>query len=80
MHGGKRKGAGRPPGVANRPTIFTYWDTEAIKEYFEFLRDNYKEDSRLMVFVGEHIMGKASQQIDLTSGGKPLLIGLADEG
>jgi hypothetical protein len=61
--GGKREGAGRPKGSTSRPTIFDYWDADAIAEYFEYLRDNYKEDSRLMVFVGEQIMGKATQPV-----------------
>lgn len=74
--GGKRPGAGRPKGSTNRPTIFDYWDAAAIKEYFEFLQDNYKEDSRLMVFVGEQIMGKATQAIKLSGG---MEIGLSDD-
>lgn len=77
--GGARKGAGRPFGSANRPTIFDHWNSDDIKEYFQHLKDTYKKDSRLTVFVGEHILGKAQQAIDLTSGGKPLLIGVTDE-
>jgi hypothetical protein len=75
--GGKRPGAGRPPGPLVR--ITDYWDKEAIDEYFEYLRDNYKESDKLMVFVGEHLMGKAPQALDITSGGKPLLINDFDE-
>ena len=67
-NGGKRPGAGRPKGSSNRPTIFDYWDKKAIAEYFEFLQDNYKEDSRLMVFVGEQIMGKATQTVTIPGG------------
>jgi hypothetical protein len=51
--GGARPGAGNKPGVPDRPKLADYWDEEAIKEYFEFLRDNYKEEgARLMLFVG----------------------------
>lgn len=77
--GGKRPGSGRPPGPSLHRLLTDYWSEDQIKEYFEYLCDNYKESDRLMVFVGEHLLGKAPQAIDLTSGGKPLLIGLADD-
>ncbi len=79
--GGARPGAGRPPGPQRR--ITDYWGEDAINEFFEFLRDNYKEDSRLMVWVGDHLLGKAPQSIDHTTLGKelptPILNALPDE-
>ena len=63
------KKGGRPKGSKSRPSIFDYWDKGAIDEFFEFLRDNYKEDSRLMVWVGDHILGKAPQAITGPDGG-----------
>jgi hypothetical protein len=63
-NGGKRPGAGRPKGSTNKVTIYDYWGKEEIDEYFDFLRDNYKEDSKLMVFVGEQLMGKAPQRLE----------------
>lgn len=62
--GGKRKGAGRKWGSRDRPTIFDFWSDGDIEEYFEFLKDNYKEDMRLMQWVGDHILGKAPQPVD----------------
>ncbi len=70
------KKGGRPKGSTNRPTIFDYWDKKAIAEYFEFLQDNYKEDSRLMVFVGEQLMGKATQAINFKG---DVSLGLSDQ-
>lgn len=71
--GGKRTGAGRPIGAANRPTIFDFWNASDLKAYFKHLKATYKNDSRLTVFVGEHIMGKAQQPVDLTSKGESIV-------
>jgi Family of unknown function (DUF5681) len=46
--------------------------TDYVAEYLDFLIDNYKEDSRLMVWMGDHIFGKAPQSLDLTSDGEKL--------
>ena len=71
--GGKREGAGRPKGTPNvRATIHTYFSEADIAEFFEFLKDNYKEDMRLMQWVGDHLLGKAPQSIDHTTLGKEL--------
>lgn len=73
-HGGKRKGAGRKRGSGDRPSIFNYWSEKDIEEYYAHLKDNYKTSDKLAVWIGDHLEGKAPQAIDLTSGGKPLLI------
>jgi hypothetical protein len=66
--GGKRPGAGRPEGSKQgksfRRTIETYFNESDIEEFFEFLKDNYKEDMRLMQWVGDHLLGKPQQSID----------------
>ena len=72
-NGGKRQGAGRPKGSTSRPSIFDYWDKGDIKEFFEFLKDNYKEDMRLMQWVGDHLLGKPPQAITGPDGA-PLII------
>lgn len=85
--GGKRTGAGRPEGSKNaksvRATIHTYFSEADIEEFFEFLKDNYKEDMRLMQWVGDHLLGKPSQSIDHTTLGKelptPILNGLPSD-
>lgn len=74
--GGKRPGAGRPEGTKSskltRASIFEYFSEADIAEFFEFLKDNYKEDMRLMQWVGDHILGKPAQSIDHTTLGKEL--------
>jgi hypothetical protein len=59
--GGKRPGAGRPVGTPNKKSLLDYWTKEDI---FEYLKDAYKESDKLNQFVGEHLMGKASQPIE----------------
>lgn len=71
-HGGKREGAGRKWGAKTRPTIFDFWNDDDIHEFFEYLKDNYKEDMKLTQWAGDHIMGKAQQSIDHTTLGKEL--------
>lgn len=66
------KKGGRPKGSTSRPNIFDYWDRGDIEEFFEFLKDNYKEDMRLMQWVGDHLLGKAPQSIDHTTKGEKL--------
>lgn len=70
--GGKRPGAGRKYGSKSRPSIFEFWDDGDIAEFFEFLKDNYKEDMRLMQWVGDQLMGKPAQSIDHTTKGEKL--------
>lgn len=74
--GGIRPGAGRPEGSKGKPsaraTIYTYFKEADIEEFFEFLKDNYKEDMRLMQWVGDHLLGKPQQSIDHTSAGKEM--------
>lgn len=57
-----------------RPHITHYWTEEQIKEFFDSLYERAKTDSKIAVWVGDQLSGKAQQAIDLTSGGKPLLI------
>ena len=45
-----------------------------IDEFLDFLLDNYKEDARLMQWMGDHLYGKAQQSVDLTSDGEPVQI------
>ena len=74
--GGVRPGSGRPVGSKNaksvRRTIETYFNEADIEEFFEFLKDNYKEDMRLMQWVGDHLLGKPQQSIDHTTAGKEM--------
>ncbi len=72
MRGGTRTGSGRKPGVSNKPHILDYWNKHQVNEFFEFVCDAYKEDSRLAVWVGDQISGKAQQAIDHTTKGEAL--------
>lgn len=74
-HGGKRPGAGGKEGSI-RPKLTHYWSQEDIQDYFNWLRDNYKNDASLVKFVGEQLMGKATQAIvteDEAGNRKPIL-------
>lgn len=68
--GGARPGAGRKPGSK-------YLDLQEllkakgkedgkdyIQEYIDFLLANYMEDTKLMIWVGEHLFGKPVQPIE----------------
>jgi hypothetical protein len=71
-HGGKREGSGGKLGQV-RPKLTDYWSQDDIEEYFYWLKENYKKDTGLAKFVGEHIMGKAVQPIG-NDDGKPLIV------
>lgn len=47
-----------------RATIYNYFTEADIEEFFEFLKDNYKEDMRLTQWLGDHILGKPAQAIE----------------
>lgn len=70
--GGKQPGAGRPKGSKNHLSIRDYMTEKDIETFFEFLMANYMEDSKLMIWVGDHLLGKAPQSIDHTTLGKEL--------
>ena len=73
--GGKRPGAGRPKGSGlNLKSYLTEMD---IKTFIEFLLANYMEDARLMMWMGDHIFGKAPQPITGNEGG-PLQIEISE--
>lgn len=72
--GGKRPGAGRKPGVSNKPTLASHWSKKQIKDFFQSMYERQKTSDRIAVWCGDQLAGKAQQAIDLTSGGKPLLI------
>lgn len=71
--GGKREGAGRKPYLyLNLREEIMQRDPKAIDTFVEYLLANYMEDSKLMIWVGEHIFGKPQQNIDVTTLGKEL--------
>lgn len=63
----------RPKGSPNkRQAIEHFFKEKDIKEFIEFLKDNYKEDSKLMIWLGDHLFGKVQAKVDVTSGGEKL--------
>jgi hypothetical protein len=65
--GGKRPGAGRPEGKANRPSILEYWNGTAypkpVMDYFAHITKRYKKSDKLATWVGDQLCGKAMQPI-----------------
>lgn len=70
--GGKREGGGRPPGTKTKRDFIAYWNDAEISEFAEFVKDAYKEDMRVLNWVGDHIFGRPMQSIDHTTAGKEL--------
>lgn len=70
-YGGKREGAGRKKG-SKTLTLKDLIKQEDVERFVEFLLANYMEDSRLMIWMGDHLFGKAPQAVDVTSGGQPI--------
>lgn len=74
-HGGKRARAGRKKGSKTLDLLEMLEKkgrkdkTDYIAEFLDFLIDNYKEDSRLMIWMGDHIYGKPAQAITGPDGG-----------
>tara|TARA_R110000796_G_scaffold246646_1_gene371530 strand:- start:1178 stop:1489 length:312 start_codon:yes stop_codon:yes gene_type:complete len=75
QHGGKREGAGRPSRVDEQKanTLFV----QALREKFHketddgakvhFIKEVLLESQRGQLFVGEHLFGKAPQEIKQTN-------------
>jgi hypothetical protein len=64
--GGARPGAGRPKGskYLDLRAELEKRDPEALDTFIEFLLANYMEDTKLMIWVGEHLFGKPTQPIE----------------
>lgn len=73
-NGGKRPGAGRPLGSKNKYSIHDYFTKKDVKAFLAWVKDSYMDNPKVAVWLGDHVFGKAQQSVDLTSGGKPLLI------
>lgn len=66
------KKGGRPKGSGHL-NIRDYLSDKDVKTFMEFLLANYMEDSRLMVWLGDHLFGKAIQPLS-NADGQPLMI------
>lgn len=60
--GGARKGSGRKPGKA-RPQLRDFYTVAEMQAYVTDLKERAKTDSRLKIFEGEHLFGKAPQPL-----------------
>jgi len=50
-----------------------------IQEFLDFLLDNYKEDARLMQWMGDHLFGKATQALEVGGpDGAPIAIQISE--
>lgn len=67
--GGKRPGAGRPVGSTNKLSLRDYMKKEDIEEFFEFVLSTYKESEKLTIWMGDQLIGKATQAISGPDGG-----------
>lgn len=67
--GGKRPGAGRPEGSKNKLSLRDYMKKEDIEEFFEFVLSTYKESEKLTIWIGDQLIGKATQAISGPDGG-----------
>jgi len=67
--GGKRPGAGRPVGSKNKLSLRDYMKKEDIEEFFEFVLSTYKESEKLTIWMGDQLIGKATQAITGPDGG-----------
>ena len=64
---------GRPKGATNRPQFHTYATEIERKEYFNWVKDNYKKSPELAKWYGDQLFGKAMQPIG-NDNGQPLVI------
>jgi len=72
-HGGKRKGAGRPPKADEVRLIETMDAVKAPKEVWEKLADKVDEgDTQAVKCWLEYRYGKPHKTVDVTSGGNEL--------
>lgn len=57
----------RKVGSTNRPAFYTYTTEIERKAYAKWVKENYKKDTKLAVWYGDQMFGKAAQPI----GGDP---------
>lgn len=70
-NGGKRPGAGRKPG-SKTLVLRDLLKQKDIDTFLEYLLANYMEDTKLMIWMGDHLFTKPRQEVDVTTNGKEL--------
>jgi hypothetical protein len=77
-NGGARPGAGRKPGVSNRPQLRDYYTPEERDEVINRMKARALVDDGMLKFVGEQLFGKAAQQLEVSGPeGEPLSTSLS---
>jgi hypothetical protein len=82
--GGPREGAGRPRGESDnsilRRKLRDYISSDELDLFVESLKSKAMEDSKVMMYLIDHIFGKARQNLGLDGGeeGKALIIQVAE--
>jgi hypothetical protein len=61
-NGGARPGAGRKPGVSNRPQLRDYYSPDEIAELVKDIKEEAKKDPAVKRWVGEQLFGKAASK------------------
>ena len=61
--GGKRQNAGNKKD-STRPNFFAFVSPKDITDYLDWVKANYKRDSRLAQWYGDHLFGRAVQPVE----------------
>lgn len=72
--GGARPGAGRKPG--KMLALTDYLKKQDIDQFMEWLLTTYMDDSRVAIWMADHLFGKAPQPITGADGGPIELAGV----
>ncbi len=73
--GGARKGAGRPKGAAMLK-LHELMKKKDIDQFVEWLLTSYMDDSRVAIWMADHLFGKAPQPITGPDGGPVQVTGV----
>jgi|TARA_Y100000310_G_scaffold314525_1_gene363984 hypothetical protein len=71
--GGKQLGAGRPKGSKTRPQLRNYISEDQIKEFAQFIIDEYRKKPELARWLGDQVFGRAVQPLG-NDDGNPLIV------
>lgn len=60
--GGKREGSGGYEGQI-KPKFFSFVAPDEVQKYMDWVLKKYKKDTKLAIWLGDHLFGKAVQPI-----------------
>lgn len=67
------KGAGNKLGSV-RPKIGEYTSQQDVIDYMTWVKKNYKKNTKLAVWYGDHLFGKATQPVEGSMNGTMTLV------